>query len=98
MGRQPGFFDLEERLAGLSAKGDGLERLRAVVDFELFRPELERAMPRADRAQGGRPPFDPVAMFKVLVLPTQNNLSDACTEFYLRDRLTWTCFLGPGPR
>jgi hypothetical protein len=42
MGRQPGLFDLEERLAGLSAEGDGLERLGAVVDFELFRPELER--------------------------------------------------------
>jgi hypothetical protein len=29
-------------------------------------------------------------MFKVLVLQTQNNLSDERTEFYLRDRLTWT--------
>ena len=107
MGRQPGFFDLEERLAGLSAKGDGLERLIAVVDFELFRPELEAAVPRADRSQGGRPPFDHVLMFKVLVLQTQNNLSDERTEFYLRDRLTpplsadsgpgrWMRFLGLG--
>ena len=94
MGRQPGFFDLEERLALLSAKGDGLERLSAVVDFELFRPELECAVPRADRSQGGRPPFDHVLMFKVLVLQTQNNLSDERTEFYLRDRLTWMRFLG----
>jgi hypothetical protein len=38
MARQPGFFDVEERLALLSAKGDGLERLAAVVDFEIFRP------------------------------------------------------------
>ena len=96
MGRQAGFFDLEERLAGLSAKGDGLERLGAVIDFELFRPELERAVPRADRSQGGRPPFDHVLMFKVLVLQTQNNLSDERTEFYLRDRLTWMRFLGLG--
>jgi transposase, IS5 family len=93
---QPGFFDLEERLAGLSAKGDALERLSAVVDFELFRPELERAVPRADRAKGGRPPFDHVLMFKVLILQTQNNLSDERTEFYLRDRLTWMRFLGLG--
>jgi hypothetical protein len=34
------FFDLEERLAGLSAKGDGIERLSEVVDFELLRPEF----------------------------------------------------------
>jgi transposase, IS5 family len=48
MGRPAGFFDVEERLAGLSKKGDDLERLAGVVDFELFRPELERAVPRAD--------------------------------------------------
>jgi IS5 family transposase len=96
MGGQAGLFDLEARLALLSAKGDGLERLRAVVDFELFRPELERAVPRADRAKGGRPPFDHVLMFKVLVLQTQNSLSDERTEFYLRDRLTWMRFVGLG--
>lgn len=96
MVRQAGFFDLEERLTLLSAKGDGLERLAAVVDFELFRPELERAVPRADRSKGGRPPFDHVLMFKVLMLQTQNSLSDERTEFYLRDRLTWMRFLGLG--
>jgi hypothetical protein len=58
MAGQPGFFDVEERLSRLSRKGDELERLAAVVDFELFRPELERAVPRADRSKGGRPPFD----------------------------------------
>jgi transposase, IS5 family len=96
MGRPAGFFDVEERLAGLSKKGDDLERLAAVVDFEVFRPELERAVPRADRSKGGRPPFDHVLMFKVLILQTQNNLSDERTEFYLRDRLSWMRFLGLG--
>ena len=96
MGRPAGLFDVGERLAGLSKKGDDLERLQAVVDFELFRPELERAVPRADRSRGGRPPFDHVLMFKVLILQTQNNLSDERTEFYLRDRLTWMQFLSLG--
>jgi IS5 family transposase len=96
MGRPAGFFDVEERLAGLSKKGDDLERLQGVIDFELFRPELERAVPRADRSKGGRPPFDHVLMFKVLILQTQNSLSDERTEFYLRDRLTWMRFLGLG--
>jgi len=96
MAGQSGFFDLEERLAGLSKKGDDLERLSSVVEFELFRPELERAVPRADRSKGGRPPFDHVLMFKVLILQTQNNLSDERTEFFLRDRLTWIRFLGLG--
>jgi transposase, IS5 family len=35
-------------------------------------------------------------MFKVLILQTQNDLSDERTEFYLRDRLTWMRFLGLG--
>jgi IS5 family transposase len=96
MVRQIGMFDVEDRLARLSEKGDELERLRAVVDFELFRPELERGVPRADRSKGGRPPFDHVLMFKVLILQTQNSLSDERTEFYLRDRLTWMRFRGLG--
>ena len=33
---QAGFFDIDERLKQLSAKGDALERLNAIVDFELF--------------------------------------------------------------
>ncbi len=36
MARQTGFFDVEDRLRELSAKGDALERLSTVVDFELF--------------------------------------------------------------
>ena len=48
MVRQPGFFDVEERLRELSAKGDDLERIAALVDFAVFRAELERAAPRSD--------------------------------------------------
>lgn len=36
--------------------GDPLERLRAVVEFEAFREELEAALSRADRSRSGRPP------------------------------------------
>ena len=66
--RAPGFFDVDDRLAELSAKGDDLERVKALVDFEIFRPALETAVARADRSKGGRPPFDHVLMFKVLIL------------------------------
>jgi hypothetical protein len=54
MGGQPGLFDIDERLKELSAKGVDLERLNAIVDFELFRPDLEHAVPRSDRIAGGR--------------------------------------------
>ena len=46
--RAPGFFDVEDRLAELSAKGDDLERVKALVDFEIFRPALEAAVARAE--------------------------------------------------
>jgi transposase, IS5 family len=52
MGRQPGFFDVDERLRELSAKGDDLERIAALVEFEQFRPDLERAVPRSDGSKG----------------------------------------------
>ena len=38
----PGFFDVDERLRELSAKGVDLERLKGVVDCRIFRGDLER--------------------------------------------------------
>jgi len=94
MGRQPGFFDVEERLRELSAKGDELERLSALVDFETFRSDLERAVPRSDRAKGGRPPYDHVLMFRILILQASHSLSDERTEYLIKDRLSFMRFLG----
>jgi IS5 family transposase len=96
MARQAGFFDTDERLRWLSEAGDPLERLAAVVDFELFRPELDAALGRSDRAKGGRPPYDAVLMFRVLVLQTLYTLSDDQTEYQLRDRLSFMRFAGLG--
>ncbi|WP_198372528.1 IS5 family transposase [Roseomonas rosulenta] len=94
MSGQAGFFDAEERLRWLSASGDPLERLLAVVEFEAFRAELEAALPRADRSRGGRPPYDAVLMFRVLVLQALYTLSDEQTEYQLRDRLSFMRFAG----
>jgi hypothetical protein len=81
LGGQAGFFDVDERLKELSAKGDDLERLNAIVDFEAFRPDLARAVPRSDGSKGGRPPFDHVFMWKILILQASPSLSDERTEF-----------------
>src|SRR3712207_4313568 len=93
---QAGFFDLDERLKDLSAKGDTLERLNGLVDFEMFRPDLAQAVPRSDGAKGGRPAFDHVFMVKVLILQTSHSLSDECTEILIKDRLSFMRFLGLG--
>lgn len=52
------------------------------------------ALAYSDGAKGGRPPYDPVTMLKVLVLAAQNNVSDARMEYLIRDRLSWLRFLG----
>ena len=49
-----------------------------------------------DGSKGGRPPFDAVMMFKVLVIQAQNNLSDGRAEFLINDRLSFMRFLGLG--
>jgi IS5 family transposase len=93
---QPGFFDLDERYRRLSETGDSLVKLASLVDFEVFRPSLVAALQRSDGCKGGRPPYDPVLMFKVLVLQTLYTLSDDATEFQIRDRLSFMRFLGIG--
>ena len=53
--KQSGFFDVEERLARLSGLGDQLEAFSRTVDFEVFRPDLEKALAYSDGSKGGRP-------------------------------------------
>lgn len=96
MGQQPGLFDVDARLRELSAKGDALERLGELMDFEVFRCDLEQAVPRSDGSKGGRPAFDHVLMFKVLLLQAMHTLSDERCEYLVKDRLSFMRFLGLG--
>jgi hypothetical protein len=89
-----GLFGLSEHLEALSRHGDPLEVLDGVVDFEYFPAWLVEGLGYSDGSKGGRPPFDPVSMFKALILQAQHNLSDARMEFMIRDRLSWLRFLG----
>ena len=94
--RQRGFWDVQERLRELSAQGDPLEKLAATVDFEIFRADLDAALGPRDRAKGGRPAFDPVLKFRMLVLQAMHGLSLAQTESLVADRLSWMRFCGLG--
>jgi len=49
----------------LSGSGGSLERLSRMVDFEIFREELEQALKRPERRRGGRPPPDVVTMLSM---------------------------------
>jgi hypothetical protein len=57
------FFDLDRRLEAISAKGDPLEALNALVPFESFRAEIEavvRLAAEERKSNAGRKPFDAV--------------------------------------
>ena len=97
LGQQPGFCDVEERLRQLSKHGDPLEKLAATVDFEMFRADLEAALGPRDPAKGGRPAFDPVLEFRMLVLQAMHGLSLDQAEYLVADRLSWMRFCGRGP-
>ena len=91
---QLGFFDLTHRYEALTQKGDPLEQLAHQIPWVRFRKTLEKSVRRSKRPKGGRPPFDAILMFKVLVLQTLYNLSDDQTEYQIRDRLSFMRFLG----
>jgi IS5 family transposase len=96
---QPGFFDLDRRLDGLSAKGDPLETIKATVPWEAFRNDIEavtETKPEEKKSNAGRKPYDAMLKFKIVVLQSLYNLSDEQTEFLIRDRLSFMRFLDLG--
>ena len=93
---QLNLFAEENRLNYLSQLGDSLEKLR-VVDWQMFRAPLQKALQKEKKGKGGRPvQYDCVMMFKIIVLQRLFNLSDDQTEFQINDRMTFMRFLGLG--
>ena len=95
--RPLGLFDQDTRQRKLEALGDPLVVLNKIVPWEMFREQLEatRTGGRGPR-RGGRPAYDAVLMFKVLVLRELYALSDEQVEFQVADRLSFQRFLGIG--
>ena len=91
--RDYGFFDQDIRLSKLSKLGDPLERLNENIDFEIFRDLLETNISQQTKGKGGRPPYDYVVMFKILILQRYYNLSDDQTEYQINDRMSFMRFL-----
>jgi transposase, IS5 family len=67
-----------------------LERIAAQVKWYRFEKLLKRLEPEA----AGRPPYDPLVMFKALLLAQLYDLSDAELELALNDRVSFRRFLG----
>lgn len=97
MSKTRGLFDEQIRLEKLSRKQDPLEKLSSHIDFEYFRKPLEKGLfTNEDKSKGGRPAYDAVLMFKILILQRYYNVSDDAMEYSILDRLSFMRFLGLG--
>jgi transposase, IS5 family len=92
---QLGFYDLDSRLKALSAKGDPLEALEALVPFESFRADIEavaRLAPEERKSNAGRKPFDAVMMFSLQQFPVhweRNENKHAISKAYRMGSILW---------
>lgn len=88
------FFAEDNRLAKLSKLGDQLEKLNRVMDWKIFEPLLKSVFAKEAKGAGGRPPYNYVMMFKILILQRIYNIADDQTEFQINDRMSFMRFLG----
>lgn len=89
-----GFFDEQFRLEKLTSQNDPLVKLLQEINWEQFRRILTNAFEKEEKGIGGRPAFDYVMMFKILVLQRYYNLSDEQMQYQILDRLSFMRFLG----
>ena len=91
---QYSFFYESARLEKLTKLGDPLAQLDTIVNWSVFTPILNRAIPRVKGDKGGRPSMDNLLMFKTLIIKRLYNLSHEQTEFQINDRMSFMRFLG----
>ena len=91
---QIGFFDIDKRLERLDKLNDPLKVLLSLIDFEIFRKEIEEGLEKERKDNSGRKPFDKVMLFKGLIIKRLYDLSNDELEFQITDRTSFRRFLG----
>ena len=92
--KQYNYLSEDNRLERLSEMGDPLVKISEVIKWELFRPILEKAYANEPKGPGGRPAFDRLLMFKIVMLQKWYHIADDMTEYVINDRLSFQRFLG----
>ncbi|MEI6848358.1 MAG: IS5 family transposase [Chlorobiaceae bacterium] len=89
-----GLFDEHFLLERLTKLKDPLVKLEAHIDWKIFVPILDVVFNKLEnRSNAGRPPFDRVLMFKILILQSLYTVSDDQMEYQITDRLSFKRFL-----
>jgi transposase, IS5 family len=91
---QLGFFDINKRYEQLNKLNDPLLVLSKLINFEIFRKEIEKGLAKERKDNSGRKPFDKVMLFKGLILKRLYDLSNDELEFQITDRSSFRRFLG----
>jgi IS5 family transposase len=87
-------FEYEEKMEIIAQKVNYLEKLNKVINWEMFRDLLNRALAKKSKGPGGASHYDYVFMFKILVIQRFYGMSDEQTEYQIHDRLSFQKFLG----
>ena len=87
-------FQHNARLNKLTEMGYPLITLNAYINWEYFRHDLNHIHQKERKSNAGAKPFDVTFMFKILILQNLYGLGDHSLEYQIRDRLSFTRFLG----
>ena len=92
-----GLFDEFVQKLDVAAFQTPLMRVGKLVRWEMFEETVIGAVSVESKGCGGRPRFDPLLMFKVLVLQRLHGLADDATSYQISDRNSFRAFLGLTP-
>ena len=67
--------------------------MESIINWEAFRPIIEHTIKEEPKGPGGRPPYDSILKFKMMILQRLYNISDEQLEYQVNDRLSFMRFL-----
>ncbi len=70
------------------------QQLAAVIDWSVFEKELYKVCKRSIKDAAGRPAYNPLVLFKMMLLQTWYNLSDMGAEDMVNENLSANTFCG----
>ena len=85
-------YGLRERYEQLRKRGDRLDDIKRIIDWESLRPLLKDLFTN-DTDQGGRPNYDEIMMVKILFLQSIYKIVDESMETEIYDCVRFINFL-----